>query len=78
MVFPGGLVKSSIINVNPPTILNASRNQVVLLIFNHNDSRFPRDHMYRTHPTVVRNRINNTCLYQLGDFLLQKLHQLRI
>ena len=69
-LFLGNMVQSPIVDADSPTVLHPSRNQLLLLVFNHGEADFLWNYLDRTHPLVVGDRINDPSLQKLGYLLL--------
>ena len=76
MVPFGNLVQPPIVDADSPTVLHPSRNQLLLLIFDHGEASFLRDYLDGTHQLAVEDRINDANLQKLGYLLLHyiKIH----
>ena len=66
MILASGLVEPPVIDANSPTILNLSKNDLVLLIGYYSDSRLLGNHLNRTNPLAIRNGIDDVGNYALG------------
>ena len=78
MILASGLVESPIIDANSPTILNSSRNELILLIGYHSNSRLLRNYLDRANPLAIRNGVDDTSLQKLSYLLPYHIKDERI
>ena len=62
MIFPSGLVETSVVNADSPAILHSGWNELILLVGHDSHSGFLWNYLHRADPLAVRDGIDNASL----------------